>query len=227
MGTVTAGTIIDRCAKQLFDINGIMWSRTDLLDWLNVGQRLVVVLQPSSANTVAVIKLAAGSRQSIPSTGWTLLDVIRNMGTDGLTPGRAVRVASRRLLDAFNPSWHSVTASATTQNYVFDPQDQTSFFVYPPSNGLGYIEVNYAALPTMAASESTAISIPDAYEDALVNYIMFRALSKHVAYGDSPEADKYLQLFNGFLGAKTTAEQANNPNIGLAPPQLQADGGVS
>ena len=58
MGTVTAGTIIDRCARQLFDVNGVKWPRTDLLEWLNVGQRLIVVLQPSSSNTVAVIKLA-------------------------------------------------------------------------------------------------------------------------------------------------------------------------
>lgn len=227
MGTVTAGTIIDRCARQLFDVNGVKWPRTDLLEWLNVGQRLIVVLQPSSSNTVAVIKLAVGSRQSIPSTGWSLLDVIRNMGTTGTTPGRAVRIASRRLMDAFNPLWHSATASAVTQNFVFDPQDQTAFFVYPPSNGQGYVEINYASLPAMISSEASAISVPDAYEDALVNYVMFRALSKYVEYADSDEAQRYLSMFNGFLGAKVSAEQANNPNIGLAPPNPAVEGGVS
>jgi len=224
--TIIASTIIDRASKQLLDITNVRWARADLLDWLSVGQRLITVMQPNSTNTITTIKLASGTRQSLPADGWTLLDVLRNMGTDGATPGRAVRVISRKLLDAFKPTWHSDTKSATVQNYLFDPQDQTAFFVYPPSNGTNYIEINYSAIPAPLTSESTALSVPDAYEEPLVHYVMFRALSKNAEWAGSPQADMYLNLFNGVMGAKLSAEQANNPNIGLAPPTPQI-GGVS
>lgn len=224
---ILASSIIDRCSKQLLDITNVRWSRDQLLDWLSVGQRFIVVLQPSSSSTTVTRKLDAGTLQEIPPDGWLLLDVIRNMGTTGTTPGRAVRVVSRRLMDAYNPLWHSSPASATTQNYIFDPQSQTSFYVYPPSNGLGYLQYIYAALPAQLTSESDPITLPDAYEEALNHYVMFRALSKNAEFAGSPQAEQYLALFNTSLGAKATAEQANNPNIGLAPPNPTANGGVS
>jgi hypothetical protein len=224
--TILASTVIDRVSKQLLDITNVRWARTDLLDWLSVGQRLIVMLQPNSTNTISVIKLVAGTRQELPSDGWMLLDVLRNMGTNGSTPGRAIRVVSRKLLDSFKPTWHSDTKSATIQNYLFDLQDQTAFFVYPPSNGTNYVEVNYSAIPAALAAETSALSIPDVYEEALTHYLMFRALSKNAEWAGSPQAEQYLSLFNAVMGAKLTAEQANNPNIGLMPPSPQV-GGVS
>lgn len=224
--SLLASTIIDRVSRQLVDVINVTWSRTELLDWLNVGQRLIVVLQPNATNTISTVKLNPGTRQSIPSDGWILLDILRNMGADGLTPGRAVRVVSRRLLESFNPTWHSDTKSPTVQNYIFDLQDQTAFFVYPPSNGNSYIEINYSSLPTPLTAETQPLGVPDAYEEPLVNYVMFRALSKNAGFAASPQADNYLGMFNTVMGAKVSAEQANNPNIGLAPPQPSI-GGVS
>jgi hypothetical protein len=225
--TIVATTIINRVAAQLLDINNVRWSRESLLDWLSTGQRMIVMIQPSATNTIEVVQLAAGSRQIIPSNGWMLLDILRNMGASGTTPGRAIRLISRRLLDNFNPDWHSDTQSDPVYNYLFDPQDQMAFFVYPPSTGNNKIEINYSALPIPLASESQNIFVPDAYEEALNHYVMFRALSKNAEFAGSPEASKYLDLFNAVMGAKVTAEQANNPNLGLAPPDPNAKGGIA
>lgn len=203
------------------------WSRAQLLDWLSVGQRYAAMVQPSTSSTTTVEKLQPGTRQRIPMDGWMLLDIVRNMGSDGNTPGRAVKVISRRLLDAFDPSWHSAAASAITQNYIFDTQSPYFYYVYPPSNGTGYLQYVYSAVPVPLVSETDAISIPDVYEDALNHYVMFRALSKNAEFAGSPQADQYLMLFNAALGAKQTAEQANNPNIGLVPPSPALSGGVS
>lgn len=224
--TILASSILDRVELQLGDITNVRWSRAELLSWLSIGCRLVTTLQPSATNSVAVTKLVAGTRQYIPADGWLLLDILRNMGTSGTTAGRAVRVTSRRILDAFNPLWHTDSPSSTIQHYIFDPQDQTSYFVYPPADGTSYLEVNYSAIPAPLTSESQTLGVPDAYEDALHNYVMFRALSKNTDYAASSQADMYLGMFNTILGAKMTAEQANNPNIGLAPPNPQS-GGVS
>ena len=147
MGTVTAKAIIDKAAIQLTDISGVRWTRAELLGWINDAQRQIVIMSPNATNKISVVKLNAGTRQSLPSDGWTLLEVVRYMGTAGTTPGRAVRLASREQIDSFNPNWHSDTATVVPQHYIFDLQDQTAFFVYPPNTGTGYVEINYSPDP--------------------------------------------------------------------------------
>jgi hypothetical protein len=186
-----------------------------------------VVIQPNATNTVQVVQLVAGSRQAIPTNGWMLLDVLRNMGSSGTTPGRGIRVISRKLLEAFNPNWHADTQADPVKNYLFDQQDQESFFVYPPSTGNNKIEINYSALPVPLTSESQPLAVPDAYEEAMVHYVMFRALSKNAEFADDAKAAKYLDLFNGVMGAKVSAEQANSPNLGLSPTDPGTTGGTS
>ena len=88
MGTVTAQTILNKAAIQLTDIANIRWTRAELLSWLNDGMRQIVVIQPSASSTTSVVKLDAGTRQTIPDDGWLLLAIYRNMGTTGTTPGR-------------------------------------------------------------------------------------------------------------------------------------------
>jgi hypothetical protein len=225
--TILASTIINRVSAQLLDINNVKWSRLQLLDWINLGQRLIVVAQPNTTNTIQTMQLVAGTRQALPSNGWMLLDILRNMGPDGETPGRGIRVISRRLLEAFNPNWHADTPADPAKHYLFDPQDQVAFFVYPPSTGNNTIEVNYSALPTQMISESQPLSVSDAFEEPIGHYVMFRALSKEAEFGDDAKATRYLDLFNGMIGVKVSAEQANNPNIGLVPAGSTDVGGTS
>lgn len=228
MATITVKSIIDKAANQLFDVPNIKWSRAELLGWVNMAQRLIVIIQPSSTNTIETISLQAGTRQHIPVHGWLLLDVLRNYSALAGSPGRAVRVVSRRLLDTFNPDWHTATAKKAVQNYVFDKQDQTAFFVYPPNDGTGFLEINYSTIPDDITSEASTLTVPDAYEDAILNYIMFRACSKQADFAPGMQmADAYLTTVNNLLGAKLSAEQANNPNLGLTPQLADNVGGTS
>jgi len=227
VGTITAGAMIDRAAQLLYDQTNIKWSRTELLEHLNSGQRVITLTSPTSNNTVAVMQLVIGARQSLPSDGWLLLDVIRNMGTDGLTPGRSVRVISRKLLEAFDPDWQTSTKKAVVQSYWFDLQDQTAFFVYPPADGTSRIEINYSATPPALISEAQTISLRDVMDSALLNWMCFRALSKTAEFGGAELGAAYLGAFNAIMGSKYTAEQANNPNFGLFPPSADVKGGVS
>jgi hypothetical protein len=227
MGTLTVQNIIDRCARLLYDPTNIKWSRSELLDYLNGGQRAIAVAAPTTLATVGVMQCVSGSRQTIPSGGWLLLDVIRNM-TGGTTPGRSIRVISRRLLESYDPDWQTGTKSATVQSYWFDLQDQTSFFVYPPNTGTGYVEINYSAQPNTLTSEAQTITVPDVVDSALINYVMFRACSKAAEFSPGAQAAAaYLTTFNEMMGAKLNSEQANNPNLGLMPPDAGLRGGTS
>lgn len=182
MGTITAKSIIDKAAIQLIDLTNVRWTRSEMLGWINEGQRQIVQLDPT-ANSVRVSHpLVAGTRQTIPADGWKLLDVKRNMGSNGITPGRAVRPTTRALLDNFNPDWHSATASAVVECFTGDAADHDAFYVSPPNDGTGYVELNYAKVPADLPNENTAIELSDIYEPALINFVLARACGKDAEY---------------------------------------------
>jgi hypothetical protein len=138
------------------------------------------------------------------------------MGTSGTTPGRAIRLVSKELMDGFNPDWHSDTAATVVKNYVYDPQDQTAFWVYPPSDGNGYLQVNYARMPVPCSSETDTIYVNDILQTAILDYVLYRACSKDAEYAPGLAlAQGYWTAFNSALGAKAEAEKVNNPNQSL------------
>ena len=213
MGTITAKSIIDKASVQLLDTGNIRWTRTELLGWVNDAQRQITVMSPNATNKVTTIQLAAGTRQSIPSDGWTLLDIIRYMGITGTTPGRVPRIISQQVLNDFNPNWHSSTPSTVPLNYLFDQQDQTAFYVYPPNNGKGYVQINYSPIPTDLASENSTISVNDIFQTAILDYILYRANSKDAEYAAGVTlAAGYLQTFMATMGVKFDQEVKNSPN---------------
>lgn len=225
MSTITAKSIIDKAVIQLTDIQGVRWTRAELLGWINDAQRQIVIISPNATNKISVVKLNAGTRQAIPSDGWTLLEVVRYMGTDGTKPGRAIRLTSRELLDAFNPDWHSDPQQSTPKHYVFDIQDQTAFFVYPPNNGKGYIELNYSPDPVDLVLESETIKLNNIFETAILDYVLYRACSKDAEYAPGLQlAAGYLSTFQASMGQKSTSEMGNSPNQQFAPKDFSKPG---
>ena len=218
MGTITAATIINRAATQLLDSGNTRWTRAELLQWLNDGQRQIVQIKPTNNNKVASLTLVAGTRQSIPADGWMLLGVTRNMGMNGITPGPAVRLASREIMDSLNPNWHTDPADAVVQNFIYDLSDQTAFYIYPPSPGGNTVEINYSQVPADLPNENTAIALSDILQTTLLDYIMFRANSKDAEYAPGLELAKaYWATFSGAISAKDSAEKEVNPNQRFGP----------
>jgi len=208
----TTGTaIIDAAARLLSDQTNTRWLRAELLDYLNEAMRQVVLLQPQSNNTTAVVQLIEGTRQALPAGGWMVLDVYRNMGVTGDVPGRAVRGVSRQLLDAYDPNWHSARKKKVITCFTVDAQDKTAYWVYPPADGTSHLEINYAIAPTPLTVEGNPIPLNDIYVAALIEYVMFRAHSKPVEGAGGPQtASGYLANFGALLGVKAESEQANN-----------------
>lgn len=218
MGTLTAKSLIDLAAIQLIDISGVRWTRAELLAWLNDGLRQIVLLQPNATNTVASVKLASGTRQTLPSGGWLLLSVNRNMGLNGSTPGRAIRIVSRRIMDSVRPNWHSDQPGVVVENYIYDLQDQTAFYVYPPSPGNNYVELNYSKQPDTLTSENDVIPVFDVYQSILIDYMLYRACSKDAEYAPGVAlAQSYAASFIAALGGKETTEIKTSPEQTLFP----------
>lgn len=222
---VTAQTIIDRVRTQLIDEDAVRWTDDELLRWLSDGQRAVVAFSAGASSTTTVKAMVAGTRQSIPADGHMLLTIIRNLSADQVTAGRACRIVSREILDAQDSNWHNATPSATVLNYIFDPQDPTHFYVYPPNTGTGSVEMSYSVKPGEIASLSTTLVVQEIYQTALIDYVMYRAHQKDSDYAAGQQvATGYYQAFLAYMGQGEGSQLASNPNLQLVPPEPTARG---
>jgi hypothetical protein len=215
--SMTAKSIIDRAAIQLTDLKSIRWTRAELLDWVSDAQSQIVMLAPSATNTNSVMELEAGTRQTLPSGAWMLLSVYRNivLGSDFREkPGRAVRLVSRSVLDRFDPNWHNAAAKAEAINYLYDVQEPTTFWVYPPNNGKGMLEMSFSAMPAPLTNESQTLAVQQVYQPAVLDYVLFRACSKDAEYAPGLQlAQGYMATFMASVTGKTAVEDMNTPAL--------------
>ena len=214
MATVTAQSLIHKAQVILQDTTGVRWTESELLDWLNDGQCEVALYKPNACVRNTSMPLQAGTKQALPADGIQLIDVLRNRGPAGTTPGRAIRIALREVMDAQLPSWHSTPAAAEVRHYLYNPLDPKTFYVWPPQpeSGRNQVEIIYGAVPGRV-SAGGVIAIDDIYQNVLVDYILYRAYSKDAEYAaDQGRADKHRAAFLGALEGKIQTEVATNPN---------------
>lgn len=225
-------------------------AEADLVQFMNDGARAVVKFLPSAGARLDALKLRAGTAQTIgliaaadciptheaaptaPVQGINLLRVVRNMGADGLTPGRALRVIDAKMLDAQDPDWHTATAKPVVTSYCYDPQVPRAFYVVPPVDATPvWVEVAYNAQPPTipaggapgaelylaSGSNAAVIPLPDEYEDDLVNYTVARANMREVEWADAAKATFFANLFLTSLNGKVAALSGANPNLKRLP----------
>lgn len=214
MSTITAASIITKAQIVLQDTAGERWSDTELLDWLNDGQREVVLYKPNSCVKNIAVKLAEGTKQSLPPDAVQLMDVPRNMGVNGSTPGRAIRIAMRETLDSQAPNWHFSTPSPAVKHFMYSMLDPKTFYVYPPqpASNQGYVELIYGASPG-DATLSSVISLDDIYQSILLDYTLFRAYLKDTEFAADPgRAGTHQAAYMSALSGKAKVEIGVNPN---------------
>jgi len=215
MATILASSIIDKAQVILQDTTGVRWPDTELLGWLNDGQREITIFKPNASVKNTAVQLAAGTKQSLPADGVQLIDVPRNMGTNGTTPGRAIRITMREILDSQVPNWHTMTADAEAVHYMYSVLDPKNFYVYPPqpANNRGYVELIYACAPVDATSNGT-ITLDDIYQTVLLDYILYRAYSKDTEFAaDANRASQHQAAYLAALTGKAKVEAGANPNV--------------
>lgn len=220
-----ASLVIDRAQRILNDVSAVRWPAADLLDWLNDGQRAVVHYAPEANRVTEFVQLARGTKQDLTTLATDvplrLIDVTRNV-TDGtgFPALRAIRSVDRRELDMVQPDWHTHTTSATVIQFMFDKRNPTEFFVYPPqpAAGQGFVEIVYSAQPTDLTADTQQTVLSDTYVPALVDYIVFRALSYDAEYGANPgRVNAHWQAFlNGATG-RSAVDPTVEPLPGTPP----------
>lgn len=218
MATLTAQSVIDKAQIILQDTTGIRWPDAELLGWLNDGQREIVLYKPNAYVKNSAVALVPGTKQELPGDGVQLIEVVRNMGTNGTTPGKAIRITIREILDAQLPDWHFSEPSAVVKHYMYSLLDPKHFYVFPPqpNTSPGYVELIYGASPAEATLVST-ITLDDIYQTVLVDYILYRAYSKDSEYSaDSARANLHQAAYMAGLTGKAKVEMGVNPNTTAA-----------
>lgn len=214
---IAAQTIIDRAETILQDTTNIRWPASELVQWFNDAQREIVNFKPESSVTNTVLQLAQDTKQTLPSAAIRLIDVVRNMGS-GSTPGSAVRLVMREVLDAQRPDWHTEAGATTIRHYIFDARNPKNFYVYPkPSTGTVNLEVVYSVAPTDVTESGGTVSgnlaLDDIYSNAVLDFILYRAYSKDAEYAQNAQrAAAHFQQFTTSVGARTATDGAVNPN---------------
>jgi hypothetical protein len=213
---VVASTIFSRVSEALQDANGVTWTTDQLISWMNEAQSIICDLAPTSTSTTISVLLSAGTKQTTPEDSRRLIKVVRNMGADGDTPGRAVSKVHGATLDQNDPNWHGATASTEVKGYVFDfNDDPLTYYVTPPSDGTNYLEIVYSAEPTSITSEDDPISVPDRYSAYLFEWLMYKCLSRDSV--DTPNYQRgqaHKQTFFNMMGGKIGIDQRFEPKIG-------------
>lgn len=215
---VAVNDIIDKVEILLQDTTNVRWTAAELLAYLNDGVTEIVREKPEASVTTAAVQLSQGSKQSLPTGGILLIDVTRNMGTDGSTEGNSIRIIDRKLMDAHLPDWHTARYQRSyTDHFMFDDRNPKVYYVYPPSDGNGYVEISYSKNVTKATA-GTNLGIADEFEPVVVDYILYRAYSKDSDY--TPNAERAMQHLQAFLygiGSQEKAENIFSPTKTLDP----------
>jgi len=215
MATVTVASVISKVQTILQDATGIRWPDAELLGWVNDGQREIVLYKPNAFVKNTAVKLTTGTKQTLPADGVQLIDVVRNMGVSGGTPGRAIRITMREILDSQVPNWHAATADVEVKHYMYTVLDPKTFYVYPPQPAVdqNYVELIYGAAPTDCVVGGT-ITLDDIYQTILLDYCLYRAYSKDTEFAaDQNRATAHQNAYIAALTGKAKVEAGVNPNM--------------
>ena len=179
-----------------------------LLLWLTDALLEIGVRKPQALATTVAYPLIAGTRQAVPADAILLLDIVRNLGADGATPGRPVKLTDREELDSMAPDWHAMRAASAVKHFTYDPRTPKQFFVYPPAMDGTKVELTYAKAAAPVTSEDDDLPIDVEYRSALVSFILYRALSRESEDASGQLAAAHYSAFTGALGQDQQAAQA-------------------
>jgi hypothetical protein len=223
---MTGADLLTRAATILQDATHTRWPLPELVDWINDGQKAIVLAKPSANAQSVALTLSYGTLQSLNNaTHLALLRIPRNLrSTDPRLGGRTVRPTTRDVLDASEPHWHDprfVPFTKEIRQYVYDEENQREFYVYPGNTGDGTVEALISVLPTALAasgdpdaigSYSATLTLPEPYPVILLDYVLYRSYAKDDIAGDASRAQMHYQAFAQALGLKIQVEGANSPN---------------
>jgi Family of unknown function (DUF6682) len=214
MSTLASDIFAD-VRDQINDTGAARWTDAALIRYLNAGTLEVVKAKPDAYMRRAAVQLAYGSayQKVLPVDIVQLVDVTRNLGIDGLTPGRAItKVQTIAQMDKASRNWALAVPNDRGDIAQWIPADPEpdAFFVYPrpPEQVATYVEALYSIVPPAIAAVTDAIPTRPVYDYQLKLFVIGRALMQDIPQGDQPRGLAFLAEFSRTLGGTPPTTQA-------------------
>lgn len=159
---MTPQSIIPEVRALIKDTDAVSYRNldADITAAINRAVKRIAGLRPDLFTTITTLAPVAGVLQTVPNSG-------RIVEVFGVTGGNALTEASRELLDALAPTWRSATAGPAV-NWMRHPRNPSKFFVSPPSNAVGTLDVEYTVAPATYALTDT-VALQETYQPVVVD----------------------------------------------------------
>jgi hypothetical protein len=209
--TFLASTVISAASTALQDAGFIRWTKPELIGYLNDGRRALITVRPDVAPFMdSGVVPAAGARQSLPADAVALIDIIGN--TNGKQ--RNITKVDIELVSSINRDWQSSSKSATARHFMYDLRDPFVYYLFPPSNGAGAIDMIYSKFPVDVAADTEELLIPIMWKNALTSYVLGRAYAKDMeAASNAAASAAYMASFTAELGGQSQSAQTVSPKV--------------
>lgn len=175
--TMTVAEITGRVNTLLVDTLWLRWPKGELCDYYNDAVRAIILARPDAGATQETVACRPGAQQELPPGALRILDVIR------LSDGPALLPVSRETLDSHYPDWHSMTGEP--ERYVYSELTPRWFWLFPaPAQAINIDAVLSripAAVDTAQVDDGTPVAVDEVYVNPLVDWMLYRALSKDTA----------------------------------------------
>lgn len=188
--------------------------RVGLLDFINDALRAIVLQRPEAMAVTEVIRLEPGMRQALPDPArhgckhraTMLIELTRNMGSNGECPGRSILPVEMEILRA----WACFMAEgACVENYACDRMTNPKhYMVYPavPRRGDVYVEATFGVEPCVVKGPECCICLPDSYAPAVMHHVMAAILSGDSEVSQLEKAAWHMQMYRQVMGIKLAVD---------------------
>jgi hypothetical protein len=209
----TANDLILDAAEVYGDTDYDRVTTTVWIKYLNAAIRSLVLARPDAGAVTESVQLSAGIKQSLAADSLRLLDISRNMGTDGLTAGKIITPADRKHINYSNLLWPADSGETAIDNFSYDKDTPLIFYVTPPvhASTAVYVEMTTSQLPTAVTATSSELGVNDIFFDPLVQYMLYKAF---VADDEDVEFQKGMTFLQNFFNLLQVEQAAS---VGAGP----------
>lgn len=209
-------------------------SQSQYLKFLDDAISKLILVRPDAHVQTAIVPLVEGTRQSIPSDGYALIDIYMNKideGSGQFSNGAPILQVDRKDLDYFS-NWHE-TGSTTDEidEFAYDSRSPRTFWVSPPpaDDDLVHVEMDYSFGHEVKFAELTdtfadillmEIDVEDIFASALMQYMLYLCFSTDSSStNDMQLSAAYEQAFYQGLGIEYQASLLVQPKIDVVVKQ--------
>lgn len=219
--------IIESVTLRYNDSDYIRLSQDDYLKFLDDSILKLILVRPDAHVKTATVSLVAGTKQTIPADGYSLIDIYRNKEDAGggeYSDGSPILQVERKDLDYFS-SWHTVTPDELdVDEFAYDSRSPKTFWVSPPPSSADtvFVEMDYSyGVDFYAEMEDDFatilemdIPLDDIFRAPLIANMLYLCFSTDSSStNDIQVAAQYEQSFYNSLGIEYQASAVVQPRI--------------